>query len=362
MHRLGLKFGIYETPGISEQAVTRDTHVLGTRYTADQITDHRAENNYNCGGMVGLDFRSPGAQAYVDSIVRQLASWGVDDVKLDGISDRDTAMIHAWHVAIARSGRPIVLNITQGSYTIAIAPALRRWADQWEFTPDIETSGPHEGLAAGCNAAPYTGCRSVFPLTSFRHWRDRFAAVARWQPVGGPQGFNDYDSIEVGNGVADSGMTVAAQRSQLSLWALGSAPLILGDDLSGAIANDYGSRAGLTATGLRLLTDRRVIAVDRDGIDARRVARSPDAQVFAKREPGGDVVVGLFDTQPDPSSAPATVSISARALGLGRDRGGATVTDLWSGGRTRLAPGAALARPVAAEGVALLRVSPRAGR
>ena len=37
VHRRGLKFGIYLTPGISDQAVAQNTPILGTSYTADQI-------------------------------------------------------------------------------------------------------------------------------------------------------------------------------------------------------------------------------------------------------------------------------------------------------------------------------------
>src|SRR5271170_1739468 len=36
VHSLGLKFGIYETAGISSQAVAQNTPILGTSYTADQ--------------------------------------------------------------------------------------------------------------------------------------------------------------------------------------------------------------------------------------------------------------------------------------------------------------------------------------
>ncbi|HEY0717965.1 MAG TPA: hypothetical protein VGD68_10145 [Streptosporangiaceae bacterium] len=57
MHRLGLKFGIYVTPGISRQAVAQDIRIEGTGYRADQIAESSArQNNYNCGGMVGIDY------------------------------------------------------------------------------------------------------------------------------------------------------------------------------------------------------------------------------------------------------------------------------------------------------------------
>ena len=37
VHSLGLKFGLYVTPGISKQAVAQNTPIQGTSYTADQI-------------------------------------------------------------------------------------------------------------------------------------------------------------------------------------------------------------------------------------------------------------------------------------------------------------------------------------
>ena len=171
--------------------------------------------------MVDLNYSKSGAQAYVNSIVDELASWGVDYIKLDGITNSNVLDIKAWSAAIVQSGRPMVLDITQGSYTIKIAPELKQYANQWEFAPDIEIHGPDEGSANSCSSAPYTGCLSVFPLTSYSHWKDRFDDVANWQPFGGPGGFNDYDSIEVGDGSANSGMSPAAEESRAQSMGAG---------------------------------------------------------------------------------------------------------------------------------------------
>jgi Alpha galactosidase A/Alpha galactosidase C-terminal beta sandwich domain len=372
VHRLGLKFGIYETAGISMQAVAKNTPILGTSATADEIATTKPQNNYNCGGMVDINYRKPGAQAYVNSVVDELASWGVDYIKLDGITNSNGPDVKAWHAAIRQSGRPILLDITQGSFTIKIAPLLKKYANQWEFKPDIEINGPHEGPANGCNAPPYPGCLSVFPLTSYAHWSDRFGAVARWQPYGGPGGFNDYDSVEVGNGSADSGMSLAASESQLSLWALGSAPFILGIDLTKAVTNAYGTSAGITPRDLSLLTNRRVIEVDQDSIDASRIAavgtpgRRAGDQVFAKVERRGDAVVGLFNTTTALRSMPVTISTTAAAIGLAPDPHGYLVQDLWGGhsvvaggARTfRISSAGVIQATVPAEGVALYRVTP----
>ncbi len=372
VHSLGLKFGIYETAGISSQAVSANTPILGTSYTADEIATTKSQNNYNCGGMLKINYSKPGAQAYVNSIVDELASWGVDYIKLDGITNSNTADVQAWQVAIQQSGRPMVLNITQGSYTTKLAPTLVQYANQWEFAPDIEINGPDEGSANGCNSPPYTGCLSVFPLTSYAHWDDRFGDVNTWQPYGGPGGFNDYDSIEVGNGSADSGLSLAASQTQLSLWSLGSAPLILGVDLTSSVTNAYGTSAGLTATDLSLLTNTQVIGVDQDSIDAARIAISGSPggnagyQVFAKTEPSGDAIVGLFNTTTKLSSSPATISTTAAAIGLPADPNGYEVQDLWGsqsvvvGGQTTFDISSAgnISATVPAEGVALYRVTP----
>ena len=167
VHSLGLKFGIYETAGISSQAVAQNTPILGTSDTADGIATTKPQNNYNCGGMLKIDYSKPGAQAYADSVVDELASWGVDYIKLDGITNSNGPDVKAWQAAIQQSGRPMVLNITQGSYTIKLAPVLKQYANQWEFAPDIEINGPDEGSANSCNSPPFTGCLSVFPLTSY---------------------------------------------------------------------------------------------------------------------------------------------------------------------------------------------------
>jgi hypothetical protein len=371
VHRLGLKFGIYETAGISSQAVKANTPILGTKYTADDIATTQQQPNYNCGGMERIDYSKPGAQAYVNSVVDELASWGVDYIKLDGITNGNAADVKAWHDAIRQSGRRIVLNITQGSYTIKLAPVLKQYANQWEFTPDIEINGPDEGSANACNFPPFTGCLSVFPLTSYRHWSDRFGAVAQWQPYGGPGGFNDYDSIEVADGSADSGMTLAASESQLSLWALGSAPLILGSDLSRSVTNAYGTAAGVTRRDFRLLTNRRVLEVDQDAIDASRIAdvgtpgSQPGDQVFAKVEKHRAGVVGLFNTTTTLSTAPVTISTTASAIGLPADPHGYLVVDLWGGQSVvhghsvyRVSSAGVISAKVPAEGVALFRVIP----
>src|SRR5438270_8460294 len=92
VHSLGMKFGTYVTPGISKQAISQNTPIKGTSYTAAQIAEPSVkENNYNCKGMVRIDYSKPGAQEYKNSGVEMLASWGNDYIEIDGKQDNNVA-------------------------------------------------------------------------------------------------------------------------------------------------------------------------------------------------------------------------------------------------------------------------------
>jgi hypothetical protein len=333
IHSLGMKFGIYVTPGISRQAVGRNTPIKGTSYTAAQIADPAVkENNYNCKGMVRIDYDKPGAQEYTNSWVDMLAAWGVDYIKIDGMTDSNAADVKAWSSAIRQSGRPMVLDVTQGDLTIAIAPTLMKFANQWEFAPDVE-----------CYRCEKHG--SSYPLTSWADVAKRFDYVAEWQPYAGPGAFNDYDSIEVGNGSSD-GLTPIERQTQISLWALGAAPFILGVDLTHLDPTDLE----------KYLENSAVVAVDQDSIAAKRVVNTGNEQVFAKKEPNGDVIVGLFNT----SKKPEEVSVPASTVGLPENESGYSLHDLWTGetktGETRKT-GSTISAVVPSHGVVLYRVS-----
>src|SRR5262249_48716498 len=147
--------------------------------------------NYNCGGMVGIDYSRPGAQEYVNSIVGEFARWGIDYIKLDGITDRNIADIQAWSNAIRQFRRPMQLDITEGSYTVALGPVLDRYATQWEFSADIENYGGKG-------------------LTGFANVAQRFYTLRLWEPRYGGRvfdGYNDFDSAEVGNCTSPVGST-----------------------------------------------------------------------------------------------------------------------------------------------------------
>src|SRR5205814_9771184 len=79
IHGLGLKFGLYVTPGIPANAVAKNSPILGTSFHARDIADtSKLEKNYNCHHMYYINYSKPGAQEYINSFAQLYSSWGVD--------------------------------------------------------------------------------------------------------------------------------------------------------------------------------------------------------------------------------------------------------------------------------------------
>ncbi len=315
VHSLGLKFGLYVTPGIPANAVSRNTPIAGTSFHGKDIADtSRTEKNYNCKHMYYIDYAKPGAQEYVNSFANLYASWGVDYLKIDGVGAADIPDVQAWDKALRQTGRPIVYALSN-NLPIASANTWKQLANSWRTQGDVECyCGP------GPNGSGY-------PLTNWSHISGRFNSVASWQPYAGPGNWNDYDSIEIGSGdqaiQTISGMNKQdIRRTQLTLWAMAGAPLLLGTDLT--LLTQPNPPADIVADKAMLFNDR-VIAVDQDGVAAKRIVNSGGGQVFSKKESNGSYVVALFNTN---TSGNLTVSVNWSQVGFS---GSGQVTDLWSG-------------------------------
>ena len=204
VHRLGLKFGIYVTPGISKQALAADTPVLAeaARRATGRTRSPNRRTRSTTTTAVGWSASTtgpPGAQEFINSWADEFAAWGADYVKLDGVGSFDIADVEAWSRALRQTGRPMHLELSN-ALNIKYGPTWEAYSNGWRTTDDIE-----------CYACEDNG--SSYPLTDWANVSSRFAAVADWQPYGQPGGFNDYDSIEVGNGTKDGLTSPNARRS-----------------------------------------------------------------------------------------------------------------------------------------------------
>ncbi|PKW05873.1 Carbohydrate binding module (family 6) [Streptomyces sp. 1222.5] len=303
IHRLGLKAGIYLPVGLEKEAYGDGTVPLwhGDGCTTADIVygDLRTTNGWD--SAYKIDFGRPCAQKYIDSQARAIASWGYDFLKLDGVGPGsfksgdnydNVADVAAWQKAIAATGRPVHLELSW-SLDIGHAADWKKYAGGWRVDTDVE-----------CYCNTLVGWENSVD--------DRFDDTPGWTRHAGPGGWNDLDSLDVGNGAMD-GLTKAERQTYATLWAIAKSPLYTGDDLTKL--DDY---------GVRLLTNREVIAVDQgDGPPARPVTPSDPQQVWAAKNPDGTHTVALFNL----ADAPAAVTADFSSLGF---TGNAAVRDLWN--------------------------------
>jgi hypothetical protein len=183
----------------------------------------------------------------------------------------------------------------------------------------------------------------VLPEASAGSWSsaDEFMVenVAEWWRHGGPAGWNDLDSLNVGNGTMD-GLTRDERRTATTLWAMSAAPMYLGNDLT-----------NLDEFGLKLLTNPEVIAVDQAGVPAQPVSTATKQQVWYSLNADGTYTVALYNL----GRTEADVTASFSDFGL---TGSATVRDLWAGKNLGRFDGSFTADDVPIHGVRLLTVTP----
>ena len=173
VHSLGLKFGIHVMRGIPRQAVWAKSPVFGTRgITADMIADTGSKCPW-MNHMYGLDMAKPGAQAYLNSLLKLYASWGVDFIKVDDISrPYSTAEIEGYHKAIAQCGRPIVFSISPGETPVQQADHVKQYANMWRMADDF--------------------------WDNWQQLLKMFDYARQWEGLGGPGHWPDCDMIQIG--------------------------------------------------------------------------------------------------------------------------------------------------------------------
>ena len=256
IHANGQKVGIYWIPGIEQPAVDGNYPILGTSYTTQQIVAiPLAQGNAFAGALPNpyhdkIDFTKPGAQEYINSVVALFASWGIDFIKLDGVtpgSYSDNTSIDnrpdvaAWSKAIALSGRSIWLTV---SWAID-SDYLSTW-QQYSNARRIEDDIECEGRCA--------------TLTDWNRIYQRFRDLPAWQYATSTSlGWNDLDSLDIGDGALD-GLTNDEKRTAFSLWAMANAPMYLGGDLT-----------KLDSFAKELLSNDEVIAINQSGHPATQV-------------------------------------------------------------------------------------------
>jgi alpha-galactosidase len=269
LHSLGLKFSIHVMRGIPRQAVRANTGIFGGEFTAADAGDTNDECVW-CPDMFGVRDNTAG-QAWYDSCARLWASWGVDYIKVDDLSEPyHAAEIEMIHRALAKVDHAIVFSTSPGPTSTSRAGHIAANANLWRISGDFWDRWPKIN--------------------------EQFDLLAQWQGAGGPGHWPDADMIPLGHIAIRSKLggdphwthfTREEQLTLLSLWALAPSPLMLGMNLPD---NDDWTTA--------ILTNPEVLAVDQDplGRPARRMfGVQPSAEVWVRELSGGNYAVGLFN-------------------------------------------------------------------
>jgi alpha-galactosidase len=266
VHAKGLQLGIHLMRGIPRLAVEQNLPVKGTSVHAAEIADTSSTCAWNP-DMYGVDMTRPGAQAYYDSVFEQIASWGVDFVKVDDISRPyldNIPEIEAIRRAIDRTGRPMVLSLSPGETAIEAAEHVVSHANMWRISDDFWDSWPA--------------------------LLEQFARLARWSPYCGPGHWPDADMLPLGvleMGRRTTRLAPEEQRTLLTLWSIARSPLIFGGDMT-----------RMDPATLELLTNPEVIAVDQHSRDSRRLFDRDGLVAWVADVPGSeDRYLALFNTR-----------------------------------------------------------------
>jgi alpha-galactosidase len=250
IHSLGLKAGIYSSPGPT-----------------------------TCQGW-------PASYQHEEQDARAWAKWGFDYIKYDWCSyqgNRNNLDDLKKPYILMRG----VLDTLDRDFVFSICQY--GWGNVWEW-----------GQEVGGNLWRMTGdIRDSWPSMAgigFQQTgREKYAGPGHW---------NDTDMLVVGmvgwsQGSRPTNLTPNEQLTHISLWALQAAPMLIGADLS--------KIDGWTTD---LLGNREVLAVNQDvlGKPAGRLTSDGWCDVWARPLSDGTMAVGLFNRSPEAASVTAKFS------------------------------------------------------
>ncbi|MGC9198005.1 MAG: ricin-type beta-trefoil lectin domain protein [Acidobacteriaceae bacterium] len=284
VHSLGLKFGTYEDAGAQ-----------------------------TCGGYAGSGVPDGGGRDHFLQDARLFASWGVDYLKLDGCNvyaapgeSQNAAYRKAYltqSMALRQVSRPVIFSESAPAYFqdttdwYDVLSWVRHYGQLWREGSDIATFDPK---------APNTPrFHSVLWNYAYNLPLGRFQSPGNW---------NDADFLIAG----DAGITPTETRSQIALWSMMSAPLILSSDLN-----------TLSPASISALGNQAVLSVDQDplGRMATLLRRTPSSDLLFKELAAGRYAVAVLNR----GNAPLRVELHATDLGFQPADCRFASTDLWSG-------------------------------
>lgn len=210
---------------------------------------------YNCAGTKTCA-GYPGTRGHEYQDARFYAQLGIDYLKYDWCNTKGISAPEAYATmsdALKVAGRPIVFSLCEWGDNRPwewAAPIGQLWRISGDIYPcfDCEFKHPENWSSWG-----------VMRIVEMRKDIRKYA---------GPDHWNDFDMMEVGNG-----MTLAEDRSHFTLWCLLASPLMAGNDLR-----------NLSPATREILTNKELIAINQDrlGIQGFRAEVEKDIEVWVK--------------------------------------------------------------------------------
>jgi hypothetical protein len=123
-----------------------------------------------------------------------------------------------------------------------------------------------------------------------------------------PGHYNDMDMLQVGRG-----MSYDEDKTHFSMWCMMNSPLLAGNDLR-----------NMTKQTIEILTNKEIIALnqDRDFVQARRLSRENNVEVWMKPLHGGAKAIAIMNR----GEQDTTFTLNAQRTGLKKK---AKMRDLW---------------------------------
>ncbi|XP_004643420.1 alpha-galactosidase A [Octodon degus] len=237
--------------------------------------------NKTCAGF-------PGSFGYYDLDAQTFADWGVDLLKFDGCHCDSIEHLENGYkymsLALNRTGRSIVYSCEWPLYLLPFHKPnytnIRQYCNHWRNFYDISDS--------------WQSIQHILDWTSLH--QEEIVDVA------GPGGWNDPDMLVIGN----FGLSWDQQVTQMALWAVMAAPLLMSNDLR-----------QISPEAKALLQNKDVIAINQDplGKQGYRLRKEKDIEVWERPLSNLAWAVALRNLQE--IGGPRSYSIAVVSLGHG---------------------------------------------
>jgi alpha-galactosidase len=213
-----------------------------------KIGIYNCAGNKTCGGY-------PGSRGFEYQDARTYASWEIDYLKYDWCNTGKINAEEAYKTmrdALKAANRPMIFSICE-------------WGDNqpWNWAKDVGHLWRVTGDITNCwDCEKGHGTWSSWGVWRIINMRKEIRKFS------GPGYWNDFDMMEVGNGMTD-----AEDRSHFAMWCMLASPLIMGNDLRKAKPET-----------IKTLANKEVLAVNQDklGIQGLRYSDNDKIEIWVK--------------------------------------------------------------------------------